>query len=110
MSRFAEQIERYYDVFGKDAVKIVLLENMIVGPGATFRDVLAFLDVDESFRPVFKVFYEMPRDCVLERVVTSVYPAPLFKRALGGALGAHRPQPRPLAAAGNGSGADHGGR
>lgn len=83
ISRFDEQVKRYYDVFGEDAVKVVLLEDMVADPATTFRDILAFLDVDVSFRPVFKVHNETPRYGLLERVVTAVYTAPLARRVFG---------------------------
>ncbi|MGH8126821.1 MAG: sulfotransferase family protein, partial [Gammaproteobacteria bacterium] len=83
ISRFAEQIERYYRVFGRDAVKVVLLEDMVSDPAVTFRDVLSFLDVDISFQPEFKVHNETPRNGFLERVARSVYGAPVVKHVLG---------------------------
>lgn len=83
VSCFAEQVERYYDVFGKDAVKVVLQEDLIDKPAETFRGILTFLDVDVSFQPIFKAYNETPRNGVLERTVTSVYTAPLLKRVLG---------------------------
>ncbi|MGH9434851.1 MAG: sulfotransferase family protein [Terriglobia bacterium] len=83
MSRFAPQVERYYRVFGKDAVKVALLEDMIADPAATFRDILSFLDVDTAFQPEFRVHNETPRNGFLERVARSVYGAPLVEHALG---------------------------
>lgn len=83
ISHFATQVERYHGLFGKDSVKVVLLEDIVADPAATFRDILSFLGVDISFQPEFKVHNETPRDGVLERVVTSVYTAPLFRRAFG---------------------------
>ncbi len=35
MSRFAPQVERYYRVFGRGAVKVVLLEDMVAAPEET---------------------------------------------------------------------------
>lgn len=83
ISRFAEQVERYYHIFGRDAVKVVLLEDMVADPAATFRDILSFLDVDMSFQPEFRVHNETPRNGVLERLATFVYGAPLVKHAFG---------------------------
>ena len=86
ISRFAEQVERYYDVFGKDAVKVVLQEDLIAVPAATFYDILSFLDVDVSFQPIFKVHNETPRNGFLERVVRSIYTAPMVKNAISAAI------------------------
>jgi hypothetical protein len=73
MSRFAPQLERYYAAFGRDAVKVVLLEDMATAPAQTLREILAFLGVDTSYRPEFQVFNETPRNGSIERFVTSVY-------------------------------------
>lgn len=83
ISRFAVQVERYYHVFGKDTVKVVLLEDMVADPAATFRDILSFLDVDMSFQPEFRVHNETPRNGTLERLATFVYGAPLVKHVFG---------------------------
>jgi hypothetical protein len=73
MSRFAPQLERYYDAFGRAAVKVVLLEDIAAAPAETFRDILAFLGVDTSYSPEFHVFNETPRSGRLERMVTAMY-------------------------------------
>jgi hypothetical protein len=73
MSNFAPQVERYYRVFGRDAVKVVLLEDMVAAPEETFREILQFLGVDSSFRPEFRIHNETPRHGRLERFVTFVY-------------------------------------
>jgi len=73
MSRFAAQVERYYGVFGRDAVKVVLLEDMVASPEQTYREILDFLDVDSEFRPEFRIHNETPGHGRLERLVTFVY-------------------------------------
>jgi hypothetical protein len=73
MSRFSTQVERYYRVFGRDAVKVVLLEDMAAAPEQTFREILAFLGVESSFRPEFLVHNETPRHGRLERCARFAY-------------------------------------
>lgn len=73
MSRFAEQVARYYRVFGREAVKVVLLEDLAKEPEETFRDILGFLGVDPAFQPEFDVHNETPRNGPLERWVKLVY-------------------------------------
>jgi hypothetical protein len=73
MSRFAAQVERYYRVFGRDAVKVVLLEDMVAAPEQTYREILLFLGVESAFRPEFRIHNETPRHGQLERLVTFVY-------------------------------------
>jgi Sulfotransferase family len=73
MGRFAAQVERYYRAFGRDAVKVVLLEDMVAAPEETYREILLFLGVESTFRPEFRIHNETPRHGHLERVVTFVY-------------------------------------
>jgi Sulfotransferase family len=73
MSHFASQVERYYRVFGRDAVKVVLLEDMVAAPEETYREILLFLGVESAFSPEFRIHNETPRHGRLERLVTFVY-------------------------------------
>ena len=73
ISRFAPQVERYHQAFGRDRVKIVLLEDMVAAPTETFREILRFLEVDSSFQPEFRVHNETPRHGRLEHFARSVY-------------------------------------
>lgn len=78
---FASQVERYQQAFGTDRVKVVLLEDLRARPAETYRDVLAFLEVDTGFLPDFRVHNEAPPRGVLERFVTAVYRQPAVKQA-----------------------------
>lgn len=73
MSRFAAQVERYLELFGRDAVKIVLLEDMVSRPQQTYREILEFLDVDNTFCPELRVYNETPHQGSIERMATSIY-------------------------------------
>jgi len=55
--RYAEQLERYFAVFGRDRVRVILFDDFVADTPATFREALAFLGVrtqfgPESFEPV----------------------------------------------------------
>lgn len=78
---FAAQVERYQNAFGAERVKVVLLEDLRARPAETYRDVLAFLEVDTSFLPEFRVHNEAPPRGVLERFVTDLYRRPAIKQA-----------------------------
>jgi hypothetical protein len=54
--RFSEQLERYFDVFGRDRVHVVLFDDLVADTAATYRRVLEFLGVDSEFRPNFAVY------------------------------------------------------
>ncbi len=46
--RFAEQIERYFEVFGRDRVHVMLHDDLVRDGAGTVRGVLEFLDVDPA--------------------------------------------------------------
>ncbi len=52
---YAAQVQRYFDAFGRDQVKVVIFEDFIRDPADTYRSVLDFLGVDPEFSPEFKV-------------------------------------------------------
>ncbi|QDT67216.1 Sulfotransferase domain protein [Planctomycetes bacterium MalM25] len=47
-ARFAEQVERFYDRFGQQQVKVVLMEDLGKDPVRVFGEVLRFLGLPES--------------------------------------------------------------
>ena len=55
MARFCEQTQRYFDVFGRDNVKVVIFDDFKADTAAVYRDVLAFLELDPSFRTSFDI-------------------------------------------------------
>lgn len=73
MARFTPQVQRYYDVFGRDAVKVILLEDLATSPARTFKQILEFLDVDTEYRPQFSVHNETPRHGRTERLLRAGY-------------------------------------
>jgi hypothetical protein len=55
VGRYATQIERYIDVFGRDRVLVVIFEEFQADPATAYRSVLEFLGVDPDFQPDFEV-------------------------------------------------------
>lgn len=53
--KFSEQVQRYFDVFGRDNVKVIIFDDLKCEPLKVYIEVLHFLEVDESFRPTFTV-------------------------------------------------------
>lgn len=47
-ARFAEQVQRYFDVFGRERVHVMLLEDLARDPAAAYRGALRFLGVDAT--------------------------------------------------------------
>jgi hypothetical protein len=55
VARYARQVERYFRVFGRDRVHVILTEEYARNPAPIYQEICRFLDVDESFHPVFRV-------------------------------------------------------
>jgi hypothetical protein len=53
--RFHEQLERYFSVFGRERVHVVIFDDLVGRPAETYKRVLEFLDVDPAFTPEFTV-------------------------------------------------------
>jgi hypothetical protein len=46
--RYAEQLERYFDRFGRERVHVSIFEEFVADPVAGYRDVLAFLGLSDE--------------------------------------------------------------
>jgi hypothetical protein len=55
VGRFGEQLERYYDTFGKDRVHVIVFDDFTADTPGEYRKVLQFLGIDDGFAPDFKV-------------------------------------------------------
>ena len=55
MTRFAEQVGRYYDVFGKDQVMVIIFDDFRADTPGVYRAVLDFLGLDTSVKVDFGV-------------------------------------------------------
>jgi hypothetical protein len=53
VTRYANQVRRYIDVFGRGQVLVLLFEEFAADPGAAYRQVCDFLGIDPSFVPAF---------------------------------------------------------
>ncbi|MEM9170209.1 MAG: sulfotransferase [Pseudomonadota bacterium] len=70
VSRYAEQVKRYLDQFGEDAVKTILFEDFADDPASVYRDVCTHIGVDPSFAPDFSVREKVtvwPKNAALDR-------------------------------------------
>ena len=54
--KFTPQLERYFQIFGRDRVRVIIFDDFIKDTAAVYRDTLAFLGVDPNFEtPFFKI-------------------------------------------------------
>lgn len=58
---FSTQVRRYFDVFGRDHVKVVLMEDLNRDPTGTFASLCEFLGVDPGFTPAFSRWNDSAR-------------------------------------------------
>ncbi|HJN74395.1 MAG TPA: hypothetical protein QGF58_10730 [Myxococcota bacterium] len=56
MVRYAPQVKRYFEVFGREAVHVVINDDFREDPKAVFRGVCRYLDVREDFEDFERVF------------------------------------------------------
>jgi hypothetical protein len=54
---YAAQVERYLDLFAAEQIKIHLFEDFRASPGDVLKNILRFLEVDDSFVPDLSVRY-----------------------------------------------------
>jgi Sulfotransferase domain len=79
MVRFAEQLERYFDAFGRDRVHVIVHEDLRGDLADTYRSVLRFLGVDTGFAPDFRAANVNKR--ARSRLVQSlIWNPPLIRR------------------------------
>jgi hypothetical protein len=97
--RYAEQLERYFAVFPREQVHVIVQEEFGADTAGGFRDVLRFLGVGDSYQPeAFERYLESRRSRTrgitrwlfappqpLRRLVRRVVP-PLFRARLHGLI------------------------
>ena len=74
--KFAPQVERYFDTFGRDVVKVVLLEDLVGNPEKTWLAIVDFLGIDRAYQPDFRVHNPTHRHGKLESAIESIYKHP----------------------------------
>jgi Sulfotransferase domain len=53
--KYAEQVQRYFGVFGREKVFIIIYDDFSKSPKLVYRDTLCFLDVNPNFMPKLAV-------------------------------------------------------
>lgn len=54
-ARYTEQVRRYFDVFGRDNVHLIIFDDFRGDTAGVYRQTLRFLGVDETFRADFRI-------------------------------------------------------
>ena len=55
IGRYAEQVQRYFDVFGRENVHVIVYDDFQDDTASVYRETLRFLGVDQEFQPCFEV-------------------------------------------------------
>ena len=50
-SLYYEKLRRYYDIFDRDQIKVVFLEDLMDAPLSVLRELFRYIDVEETFVP-----------------------------------------------------------
>lgn len=71
VAAFGEQLDRYIDAFGRSHVHVILHDDLVADPAATYRATVEFLRVDPSFEPSFATLN--PNKAVRSRALQRIY-------------------------------------
>ncbi len=55
VASYTDQVARYFDAFGRENVHVVIFDDFVRDPAASYRATLEFLGVDPEFKPDFEV-------------------------------------------------------
>lgn len=105
--RYAEQVQRYTDVFGRANVHIIVYDDFKRDAPGVYRETLSFLGVDANFRPKFtimnpskRVRTQLLRDppAITRRLAKGLMPKYLRRKVWGilGRINATRQPLRPM--------------
>ncbi|MGH9890760.1 MAG: sulfotransferase family protein [bacterium] len=53
---YAEQVQRFFDVFGREQVHVVIYDDFKSDPARVYRDLMTFLELDSALREDFAVY------------------------------------------------------
>jgi len=54
-AKYARQVKRYLDVFGRENVLVIIFDDFTRDPASVFRDACGFLGVENDFHPEFRI-------------------------------------------------------
>ena len=58
---YGRQLERFYEIFPRDQLRVVLYEDLASDPVATMRQIFEFIGVDPDFRPAVETRHRVTR-------------------------------------------------
>ena len=55
VGRYSEQVKRYFDVFGRVNVLVIIFDDFKANTAKVYKETLCFLGVGDDFQPVFEI-------------------------------------------------------
>jgi hypothetical protein len=55
VAKYDEQVERYFNLFGRDNVKVIIFDDFARNTARVYQETCEFLDVNSDFRPDFRI-------------------------------------------------------
>lgn len=80
--RYAQQVKRYFDCFGRENVHLLLFDDIKQDIAACYRSTLEYLEVDSSFDPEFNVVNEHKRVRSRHLQRLAIHPPMILRRLL----------------------------
>jgi len=95
IATYPEQIQRYYDVFGKEKVKVILFDDFVSDTKKVYIDLLRFLGVSKILPAEFKIFNanKTTRNEILKRLTIA---PPQWMKKIGRKIFPHQSKQRDL--------------
>jgi hypothetical protein len=92
VANYPPQLRRYFDVFGRTGVYVIIFEEFIGEPKAEFAKLCRFLDIEPIQPPSFDVHnaYKVPRMRSLPAIARSLRSASLLRRIIRTCIPSYR--------------------
>jgi hypothetical protein len=75
LGMYYEQVKRYFDIFGREQVKVIIFEEFVQHTVQTVNEVLAFLGVNHTVRAITEQYhpYSVPRGPLAQWIFSFIY-------------------------------------
>lgn len=83
--RFAQQVRRYLEVFGRDDIHVIVFDDLVADAAGVYRGTLEFLEVDPDF-PLDPTVYNPNRSARSGRLQRAIFAPPPALRGVFGRL------------------------
>jgi len=91
IAKYSKQVKRYFDVFGRENVHIIIFDDFKYNTAKVYKDTLHFLNVDDGFLVDFKIInpYKYSRSKIISNFLNNIINLPPLVKRLGKILVPH---------------------